>query len=276
MLRFYGVPILASPVLSFPLNDERKSGFLPPSFGLDSRSGFQAAIPYYWNIAPNRDATFTCSREHAARAGGRRRVPLSRAALLRRGRPATCCRTTAPTTTIRAMRSASSTRACCPATSTPRRGCCASPTTTTGRTSRAIAASPTPRLLQSDLQLYRPFGDWSTYARVQRWQVLQTEDPTTRIDPPPYERLPQVGTRYAGALARRLRGRLRGRVQSLRQPGRPLSRAAPDRRPVPRARQHQPAVLLARLDPVPKVSFNAAIVLGRPAACPTAGAAPRA
>ena len=57
--------------------------------------------------------------------------------------------------------------------------------------------SPTPRLLQSDVQLYRPFGDWSTYARVQRWQVLQTEDPTTRIDPPPYERLPQVGTRYA-------------------------------------------------------------------------------
>ena len=47
------------------------------------------------------------------------------------------------------------------------------------------------------MQLYRPFGDWSTYARVQRWQVLQTADPTTRIDPPPYERLPQVGTRYA-------------------------------------------------------------------------------
>ena len=59
VLRFYGVPILASPVLSFPLNDERRSGFLPPAFGLDSRSGFQAAIPYYWNIAPNRDATFT-------------------------------------------------------------------------------------------------------------------------------------------------------------------------------------------------------------------------
>ena len=59
VLRFYGVPILASPVLSFPLSEERKSGFLPPSFGIDNRSGFQAAIPYYWNIAPNRDATFT-------------------------------------------------------------------------------------------------------------------------------------------------------------------------------------------------------------------------
>ena len=37
VLRFYGVPILASPVLSFPLSDERKSGLLPPSFGIDSR-----------------------------------------------------------------------------------------------------------------------------------------------------------------------------------------------------------------------------------------------
>ena len=61
VLRFYGVPILASPVLSFPLNDERKSGFLPPSIGLDSKSGFQLAVPYYWNIAPNRDATITAS-----------------------------------------------------------------------------------------------------------------------------------------------------------------------------------------------------------------------
>jgi len=54
----------------------------------------------------------------------------------------------------------------------------------------------TPRLLQTDLQLDKPFGDWSSYARVQRWQVLQTSDPTTRIDPPPYERLPQIGLRH--------------------------------------------------------------------------------
>jgi len=31
VLRFMGVPILAAPVLSFPLNDERKSGWLPPT-----------------------------------------------------------------------------------------------------------------------------------------------------------------------------------------------------------------------------------------------------
>ena len=56
---FQGVPILAAPVLTFPLNDQRKSGWLPPSFDLDNRSGFEFSIPYYWNIAPNYDATLT-------------------------------------------------------------------------------------------------------------------------------------------------------------------------------------------------------------------------
>ena len=79
-------------------------------------------------------------REHEARTGGRRRVPLSPARLRRRGSNCACCRTTGRTTTIRAMRSASSTKAFCPEASTPRRGCCASPTTTTGRTFPAIAA----------------------------------------------------------------------------------------------------------------------------------------
>lgn len=59
VVRFMGVPILAAPVLSFPLSDERKSGWLPPTFEQSSRSGFVFAQPYYWNIAPNRDATLT-------------------------------------------------------------------------------------------------------------------------------------------------------------------------------------------------------------------------
>ncbi|NJR72287.1 MAG: LPS assembly protein LptD [Gammaproteobacteria bacterium] len=45
--------------MTFPLNNERKSGFLPPSFGSSSRSGAELAVPYYWNIAPNTDATIT-------------------------------------------------------------------------------------------------------------------------------------------------------------------------------------------------------------------------
>ncbi|HEX4647260.1 MAG TPA: LPS assembly protein LptD, partial [Steroidobacteraceae bacterium] len=41
-----------------PLSSERKSGFLFPSIGSTSSSGFQLATPYYWNIAPNADFTF--------------------------------------------------------------------------------------------------------------------------------------------------------------------------------------------------------------------------
>ena len=54
---FKGVPILATPYLSFPLSDARKSGLLPPSFYFDSKSGFEFSLPYYWNIAPEQDAT---------------------------------------------------------------------------------------------------------------------------------------------------------------------------------------------------------------------------
>ncbi|WP_425324909.1 LPS-assembly protein LptD [Lampropedia aestuarii] len=58
-LEFMGIPVFPVPYLSFPLSDARKSGFLPPTIGLDSVSGFQYSQPYYWNIAPNRDATIT-------------------------------------------------------------------------------------------------------------------------------------------------------------------------------------------------------------------------
>ncbi len=59
VLRFLGVPILALPTLSFPLSDARKTGWLPPSIATDSRSGVEVSVPFYWNIAPNRDATLT-------------------------------------------------------------------------------------------------------------------------------------------------------------------------------------------------------------------------
>jgi LPS-assembly protein len=58
LLSFKGFPLLPIPALSFPLTDERKSGFLPPALGFDNQSGLDLSVPYYWNIAPNRDATF--------------------------------------------------------------------------------------------------------------------------------------------------------------------------------------------------------------------------
>ena len=57
-LQFKGIPILPIPSMSFPLSSDRKSGFLPPTLGLDSIGGLEYTQPYYWNIAPNRDATF--------------------------------------------------------------------------------------------------------------------------------------------------------------------------------------------------------------------------
>lgn len=56
---FKEVPIFYSPWLSFSLNNERKSGFLAPSLGTGSDNGVVFDLPYYWNIAPNMDATIT-------------------------------------------------------------------------------------------------------------------------------------------------------------------------------------------------------------------------
>lgn len=58
-LFFKGVPILASPILSFPTSDRRKSGFLTPSLGLSSTLGTDIRTPYYFNLAPNYDYTLT-------------------------------------------------------------------------------------------------------------------------------------------------------------------------------------------------------------------------
>ena len=58
-LEFKGFPILFSPLINFSFNDERKSGFLVPSFGSTSRSGFDTALPYYFNLSPTSDATLT-------------------------------------------------------------------------------------------------------------------------------------------------------------------------------------------------------------------------
>ncbi|MES2973033.1 MAG: LPS-assembly protein LptD [Pseudomonadota bacterium] len=58
LLSFKGIPLLPIPSITFPLSEKRKSGFLPPTIGVDNVNGLDLSIPYYWNIAPNRDATF--------------------------------------------------------------------------------------------------------------------------------------------------------------------------------------------------------------------------
>jgi LPS-assembly protein len=56
-LVFMGVPILGTPFFAFPLGDERRSGLLPPTLSLTSRNGAEVRVPFYWNMAPNRDLT---------------------------------------------------------------------------------------------------------------------------------------------------------------------------------------------------------------------------
>jgi len=58
-LRFFDTTILASPWATFPLGDRRRSGLLTPYYAQTSSRGFEVGIPYYWNIAPEYDATFT-------------------------------------------------------------------------------------------------------------------------------------------------------------------------------------------------------------------------
>jgi LPS-assembly protein len=191
VLRFYGVPILAAPVLSFPLTDERKSGWLPPSINLDSKSGLQVSMPYYWNIAPNRDATITPALSAKRGIGTElefrylepRYNGVAKAHLLPNDRLAGRSRyaidlahdSVLPSDTLLGLRVLRASD--------------------DGYWKDFPHAVPsiTPRLLASDLQVSRPIGDWTTYARVQSWQVLQ--DPTSPIEAP-YERAPQLGARW--------------------------------------------------------------------------------
>ncbi len=191
VLRFYGVPILASPILSFPLNDERKSGWLPPTVNLDTKSGLQVAAPYYWNIAPNRDATLTPTvsakrgfgldtefRYLEPRYEGKLNLNLlPNDGLTGRSRYALGLAHDSQlpqdfNLQMRLLRVSDDDYW----KDFPRR------------------LSITPRLLSSDVELSRPLGEWTSYARVHGWQVLQ--DPASRIEAP-YERLPQIGARYA-------------------------------------------------------------------------------
>ena len=57
-VEFMDVPILYAPWMDFALDENRKSGFLAPSYGASNERGLELLTPWYWNIAPNRDLTF--------------------------------------------------------------------------------------------------------------------------------------------------------------------------------------------------------------------------
>lgn len=59
VFRFKDIPFFYLPVASFPISDARKTGFLFPRFGRGDPTGFEVEVPFYWNIAPQYDATIT-------------------------------------------------------------------------------------------------------------------------------------------------------------------------------------------------------------------------
>lgn len=58
-LRIKDVPVVYLPYFRFPIDRSRQSGFLWPLIGHDSEGGTDIALPYYFNLAPNYDATYT-------------------------------------------------------------------------------------------------------------------------------------------------------------------------------------------------------------------------
>ena len=65
-LDFKGTTILYTPWITFPVGDTRKSGLLFPAIEMGGKNGAMLAVPYYWNLAPNYDATLV-TRYYTAR-----------------------------------------------------------------------------------------------------------------------------------------------------------------------------------------------------------------
>ena len=195
-LRFYDIPVLALPTMSFPLSDARKTGWLPPSLNIDNTSGVEIMVPYYWNIAPNRDATLYPSvmSKRGINLGGEFRYlePSYRGSARYDWMPAD------------KLRSGSRW-----GLSTNHSGSIDSGISAIGNLGlnlslnrvsdnqywsdfpRATTAL-TQRLLANDATLSWAQGNYSLNARAVKWQTLQSPDVIT----PPYDRLPQLTGRY--------------------------------------------------------------------------------
>jgi LPS-assembly protein len=201
VLTFKGVPILPVPYVSFPLSDKRKSGVMPPTLGLDNVNGAEVSVPYYWNIAPNRDATITPTlmskrglnvgsefRYLEADYSGQVRFDVMPADQLReRNRWGLSAAHQATINNPLARR-----------------------LTDDGlglnlklnrvsddnywRDFTSTSSTLTQRLLANDATVAWTNGNFSSSVRTLKWQTLQ--DVTAPITPP-YDRLPQLTTRYA-------------------------------------------------------------------------------
>ena len=196
VLSFMQVPLLPIPYLSFPLTDQRKSGLLPPTPGLDDVNGIELALPYYWNIAPNRDATLTptlMSKRGINLASEFRYLETDYSGQLRLD-----LMPNDPLRGINRWGLTANHRANVPnpfatgslgfSLSLNRVG-----DDNYWRDFTRSSATLTQRLLANDANLSWADGYFSHSLRTLKWQTLQ--DPASPIIPP-YDRLPQLATRY--------------------------------------------------------------------------------
>ncbi|WP_096085382.1 LPS-assembly protein LptD [Agaribacterium haliotis] len=58
-LKLADIPVFYLPYMTFPVGDQRRSGFLFPSVSVSTDDGVDISVPYYLNLAPNYDATLT-------------------------------------------------------------------------------------------------------------------------------------------------------------------------------------------------------------------------
>jgi len=197
-ITFKGVTTPALPSVSFPLSGNRKTGILPPIFGLDNTNGVELTLPYYWNIAPNRDLTLVPTvmskrgvdlgaefRYLESNYSGEARIDYMPDDQLRNGEN--------------------------------RWGIWAQHNQTFDGKSLGLdyltgslninrvsddnywsdftrTPSLTQRLLASDASLNWGSGDWSGKVRALSYQTLQAQD---SIIVPPYDRMPQLTANYA-------------------------------------------------------------------------------
>ena len=197
VLTFKNIPVLATPIISFPLSGQRKSGVLPISMGIDSVNGTEVSVPYYWNIAPNRDATITPTfmTQRGIDWGLQFRYlePTYSGVIQTNIMPADTLRGSDRSGTSILHNASINTGL--------------SDIGTVGlainlnrvsddnywRDFSRSSPSLTQRLLPNDVQASWGRGGFSSSARVLRWQTLQ--DPAAPIVPP-YDRAPQLAARF--------------------------------------------------------------------------------
>lgn len=196
VLSFMQVPLLPVPFLSFPLSDQRKSGFLPPTPGLDNVNGVEVAVPYYWNIAPNRDATLTptfMSKRGVNLASEFRYLEADYSGELRWDLMPDDPLRSRTRWGLAARHSGTLARPFGTGSMTLGLSLNRVSDDDYWRDFTRASSTLTQRLLANDATLSWSDGNFANSLRTLKWQTLQ--DPASPIVPP-YDRLPQLASRY--------------------------------------------------------------------------------